>query len=299
MSGGVEEAQARARVGDDHAPERPAWLRPLAEGARRAPLGLLLAYASLLVLLLVVPLSVLLWRTASSGRLLETLAEPIVREALWLSVTTTLVTLGVTVVLGTPVAYLLARYRFPGRGILDTLLDLPMVLPPAVAGVALLFTFGRRGALGASLSAMGIEVAFSTAAVVLAQLFVSAPFYVKAAKAGFASVSPDLEAVSASLGVSDLRTFWRITVPLSAPAMVGGAVMAWARALGEFGATIMFAGNIRGRTQTMPLAIYTAMESDVRAALVLASLLVACSFAILVGFKALARLSFADDRPAR
>ncbi len=265
----------------------------------RGALVLLLGYASVLLAFLLVPLGILIARTVGDAGLLDQLRQPLVRQALRLSLATTLLTLALAVALGTPVAYLLARRSFPGRQVLDTMLDLPMVLPPAVAGVALLITFGRRGALGAWLSGLGIEPAFTTAAVVLAQLFVAAPFYVKAAKAGFESVSRDLEGVSASLGASDLRTFWRITVPLSMPALLGGMVMAWARALGEFGATVMFAGNVAGRTQTMPLAIYTAMESDLRAALVLASLLVVASFAVLLGFKAIARLSLADDRCLR
>ena len=142
---------------------------------------------------------------------------------------------------------------------------------------------------GAASTAHGIEIGFTTAAVVLAQLFVAAPFYVKAAKAGFESVDAELEHVSASLGVSGPRTFLRITVPLALPALLGGAVMTWARALGEFGASIMFAGNFTGRTQTMPLAIYVAMERDLGAALVLAAILVVVSAVVLLGFKALAR----------
>jgi molybdate transport system permease protein len=258
---------------------------------RSVPLSLiaLLGYSGALVLFLVAPLVVLLARTASTGDLLGYLTSGTVVEALRLSLLTTLLTLGATLVLGTPVAYVLARYRFPGRNLLDTLLELPMVLPPAVAGVALLITLGRRGALGPALSALGIEISFTTAAVVLAQLFVAAPFYVKAAQAGFESVDAELEHVSASLGVSGPRTFWQVTVPLALPALLGGAVMTWARALGEFGATIMFAGNFVGKTQTMPLAIYVAMERDLGAALVLAGILVLVSFAVLVGFKALAR----------
>jgi molybdate transport system permease protein len=252
-------------------------------------LALLFGYSTLLVAFLVVPLLVLLGRTAGTADLAGYLASPIVVEALRLSMLTTLFTLAVTVLLGTPLAYLLARYRFPGRDVLDTLVDLPMVLPPAVAGVALLMTLGRRGALGPALSAFGIEIGFTTAAVVLAQLFVAAPFYVKAAKAGFETVDTELEYVSASLGVSAPRTFWRVTIPLALPALLGGAVMTWARALGEFGATIMFAGNFTGRTQTMPLAIYVAMERDLGAALVLAALLVLASFVVLLAFKTLAR----------
>jgi molybdate transport system permease protein len=213
---------------------------------------------------------------------------------------TTACTLLVALLVGTPVAYLLARYRFRGHAALDTLIDLPMVLPPAVAGVALLMAFGRRGVAGPFLSdTFGIELPFTTAAVVLAQAFVATPFYVKAAKAGFEGVDRDLEHVSATLGVSRLQTFWSVTVPLSLPALLGGAVMAWARALGEFGATIMFAGNFIGRTQTMPLAIYQTMESgQLTAALVLSGILIVVSFSVLIVFKALARYATGGGRGA-
>ncbi len=241
-----------------------------------------------LVLFLVVPLLVLLGRTAVTGGLLSYLTSPVVVAALRLSLLTAGVTLLVTLVLGTPVAYLLARYRFPGRELLDTLLDLPMVLPPAVAGVALLMTLGRRGELGPALTAFGIEISFTTTAVVLAQLFIAAPFYVKAARSGFATVSPALEEAAAASGACPWQTFRRVTVPLARPALLAGAVMTWARALGEFGATIMFAGNFLGTTQTMPLAIYAAMERDLNAALVLASILLVLSFAVLGGLKACA-----------
>jgi molybdate transport system permease protein len=268
------------------------WVGRLSPG-----LVALLAYGAILLLFLLVPLLVVLWRMASGGQLGRYLTNPIVLDALRLSLVTTLVALVVAVLLGTPLAYLLARYQFPGRDAIDTLVDLPMVLPPAVAGVALLLTFGRRGAFGPTLSAFGIEIGFTTAAVVLAQVFVAAPFYVKAAKAGFESVDRELEYVSGSLGVSGLRTFWRITVPLALPALLGGAVMTWARALGEFGATIMFAGNFQGTTQTMPLAIYVAMERDLMAALALSSILIVASFAVLLGFKALARSTLAAGQP--
>jgi molybdate transport system permease protein len=210
-------------------------------------------------------------------------------SALWLSLVTTATTLALVVIFGTPTAYVLARREFRGKQLLDTLIDLPMVVPPAVAGVALLMAFGRRGLLGPWLSALGVELAFTTAAVVLAQAFVAAPFYVRAARAGFASVDTVLEGVSRTLGVSPLRTFWRVTVPLALPALLGGAVMTWARALGEFGATVMFAGNFVGRTQTMPLAVYQSMESDLNVSLTLSTILVVASFAVLFVFRVLVR----------
>lgn len=249
-----------------------------------------LALATLLLLLFVtLPLLALLLRVLSVNDLIGYLGRPVVRQGLQLSAITSLISLVLAVALGTPAAYLLARYRFPGRRVLDTLIDLPIVLPPSVAGIALLMAFGRRGLLGGALDSLGISIVFTAAAVVMAQTFVAFPFYVRAARAGFQGLTRDYEEVSATLGVSNLRTFWRITVPLVRPALLSGAVMTWARALGEFGATIMFAGNFIGRTQTMPLAIYSALESDLNAALVLALILVVFSFAVLLTFKLLAR----------
>ena len=193
------------------------------------------------------------------------------------------------VALGTPTAYLLARRRFPGRALVDAVIDLPIVLPPVVGGLALLLLLGRQGPVGGPLAGAGIDVAFTTAAVVLAQMFVAAPFYIRAARAGFESVDQRLEAVSATLGARPWRTFRRITVPLALPSLAGGAVMAWARALGEFGATIMFAGNVAGRTQTMPLAILEAMEADANAAIAIAVVLAAIALAVLIAFRGLAR----------
>ena len=169
-----------------------------------------------------------------------------------LSLETTTVTLLLTLVFGTPTAYLLARGTFPGKRLLDSVVDLPIVVPPAVAGVALLLAFGRQGLLGPTLNDLGIHLAFSTPAVVLAQLFVACPYYVRGARAGFLAVDRVLEDASTTLGYGGWGTFRRITVPLSLPSLVGGAVLTWARALGEFGATIMFAGNLMGVTQTMP-----------------------------------------------
>jgi molybdate transport system permease protein len=169
------------------------------------------------------------------------------------------------------------------------LLDLPMVLPPAVAGIALLVAFGRRGLVGAYLNELGITLAFTQTAVVLAQLFVAAPFYIKAAIAGFGAVDQDLEQAAALDGASGWGIFRYITVPLAWPTLFSGAVMTWARALGEFGATIIFAGNFPGRTQTMPLAIYIGFELDLNVALTLAVILLAISFGVLFIVKGLLR----------
>jgi len=252
-------------------------------GTRRLSLPLLLggAAAGLLVLLLAVPLVALVWRTLQLGALGPALHNPTVIAALQLSLLTACASLAVALVLGTPLAYALARVPFPGRGAVEALVEVPIVLPPAVAGIALLMAFGRRGLLGAALAEAGISLAFTTAAVVVAQCFVAVPFYVRSARAGFQGVDRELEQTAYTLGESPLGTFWRVTVPLASPSLLAGGVLCWARALGEFGATIMFAGSFRGRTQTMPLAIYGALESDLGAALALGTILVAVSVAVL------------------
>jgi molybdate transport system permease protein len=238
-----------------------------------------------LAVFLALPLLGLLTRAFGSGGLVDALARPIVLEALRLSAFTTVVVLGLSLLLGSPLALLLARRRFRGIGLLDSLVDLPIVLPPAVAGLALLLTFGRRGLLGTPLTALGIELPFTTAAVILASLFVAAPFYVRAARSGFLAVPRELEEAARVEGASEWQVFRFVTMPVAAPALFGGAILCWARALGEFGATIMFAGQFLGRTQTMPLAIYAALESDVDAALGLSVLLLAISFAVLIFFR--------------
>ncbi|MBC7342183.1 MAG: molybdate ABC transporter permease subunit [Clostridia bacterium] len=227
--------------------------------------------------------------STSMVEILASFRKPIVVEALRLSAVTTVISTVIVVALGLPLAYTLARTRFWGREIIDTLVDLPMVLPPSVAGVALLMAFGRRGLLGQYLAAWGINITFTAVAVVMAQVFVAGPFFIRSARAGFAQVDPFLEQASLTLGKSRGQTFWRITLPLSFPSLLGGVVMAWARALGEFGATIMFAGNLPGRTQTLPLAVYTAMESDLEAALAISALMIGLSFGVLLAVRWLTR----------
>ncbi len=247
--------------------------------SRRQIAWLLLGSLPMLVFLLV-PLVALLLRIPPA-QLLANLGSREVTQAISLSMVTTAITVAVSVLAGTPLAYLLARRRFRGRTALDTLIDLPMVLPPSVAGIALLVAFGRRGLVGQYLSVVGVELAFTTAAVVLAQVFVAAPFYIKAAAAGFAGVDRELEQAAALDGAGPLDVARYVTVPLAWTSLLGGAVMTWARALGEFGATIIFAGNFVGRTQTMPLAIYQGFEQDLNVALTLAVILLAVSFGIL------------------
>lgn len=245
---------------------------------------LFLLFAALLVLFLTLPLAALVIRALPLG--LNAWLGKETLDALQLSLTTASLATLLSCIIGTPVAYLLARENFRGKTIIDTLIDLPMVLPPAVAGIALLMAFGRRGVLGPTLDAFGIQLPFTTAAVILAEAFVAAPFYVRSAKAGFGGVDRKLEQTSALLGVSNLKTFFRITLPLAAPSLFGGMLMTWARALGEFGATIMFAGNFPGRTQTMPLAIYSGLESNLDTALALSMILVVVSFGILFAIRA-------------
>jgi len=241
------------------------------------------------VLFIAVPVGALVVRAAQSGQLLATVGQPVVRDALRISLTTSLATVAIVVLLGTPLAWLLARGRFPGRGLLDTLVDLPMVLPPVVAGVALLMAFGRRGVLGDALAGAGIDVAFTAKAVVAAQIFVSSPFYIRAARLGFQGVDPAMEEAAAIDGAGGLRTFFSVTLPLMLPSLVSGLVLCWARALSEFGATMMFAGNLQGTTQTMSLAVMTAMQSSLTTALAMSVVLLIVAAVVLFVFRTLTR----------
>ncbi len=250
---------------------------------------LLLALASVPMLVFFgLPLVALVLRV-SPAALLANLVEPTVARAIQLSLTTTLITTGLTILAGTPAAYLLARRRFPGRVLVDTLIDIPMLLPPAVAGIALLVAFGRRGLLGPYLDSANIELAFSTTAVVLAQMFVAGPFYVKTAITAFARVDREIEQAAAVDGANAFNIFRLVTLPLCWSMLFTGAVMTWARALGEFGATILFAGNFPGVTQTMPLAIYVGFESDFQGALTLSVMLLVMAFLVLVVVKGILR----------
>jgi molybdate transport system permease protein len=235
---------------------------------------------------LTLPLLALLLRAPPSD-LIANLSKPAVRQAIGLSLQTSSISTVLAVLMGVPVAYLLARRRFALHHIVDTLVDLPVVLPPAVAGVALLMAFGRRGLLGGLFAELGITIAFTTIAVIMAQVFVAAPFFIRSAVVGFAAIDAELEQAAAMDGANTWQVFRLMSVPLSWSALFSGAVMTWARALGEFGATIIFAGNFPGRTQTMPLAIYMGFEVDLDVALTLSVLLVGCSFGVLMLVKAL------------
>jgi molybdate transport system permease protein len=203
-------------------------------------------------------------------------------QALLLSMQTTVIALLMIVVFGTPLAYWLSKSRFRGKKIVEIVLQLPIVTPPAVAGVGLLLVFGQTGFLGRYLVSKGIHLAFNQAAVVLAQIFVSAPFYMSTARQAFDTVDEQLIDVSRTLGVTPWRTFWRVTIPLAWPGLVSGIALSWARALGEFGATMMFAGNLPGKTQTLPLAIYSAMQADMDVAIAISVLLLTVSFFLLL-----------------
>lgn len=239
-----------------------------------------------LFLFLILPIAALFLRT-SPAELIENLNQPQVLQAIALSLSTTATSTVIIVVIGTPVAYSLARNRVPYRRVVDTLIDMPTVLPPAVAGVALLMAFGRRGILGAALAGLGLQIAFSPVAVMLAQIFIAAPFYIKAATIGFAHIDIELEQAAALDGASSWEVFRYVTIPLSWTGLLSGSVMSWARALGEFGATIIFAGNLPGVTQTMPLAIYLGFQIDLDMALTLSVILIGFSFLALVVVKGL------------
>ncbi len=237
-----------------------------------------------LLLLIALPLISLFART-SPASLLANLNQRQVVQAAGLSLATSLTSTLITLAFGTPVAYWLARRRSRFYHIVDTLIDLPTVLPPSVAGVALLMAFGRRGLLGGALAAAGISLPFTAVAVIMAQTFIASPLYVKAATIGFAGIDPELKQAAALDGAGRRQIFRYIILPLSWMALLSGSVMTWARALGEFGATIIFAGNFPGRTQTMPLAIYIGFEIDLNVALTLAIILICFSFLTLVVVK--------------
>ncbi|MEX0683439.1 MAG: ABC transporter permease [Dehalococcoidia bacterium] len=238
---------------------------------------------------LCLPIVAIIEKAVRDTSFFDVVSSSEVTDALRLSLVTTSISLVLVVVFGTPVAYVMARTRFPGHALLDTLIDLPIVLPPAVGGLGLLMAFGRRGILGEPLSDLGIEVAFTTTAVVMAQTFVASPFYIRSARAGFEASGEELEHVARTLGSSRTGAFLRVAVPVAMPSLLAGAVMAWARALGEFGATIMFAGSFAGRTQTVPLAIYRLLETGVEAPLVLSTVLIVLSFSVLLAFRLLLR----------
>jgi molybdate transport system permease protein len=242
-----------------------------------------LATATALVFL-VLPI-VAIFVHVSPGRLIDQLSNPVVTDALIVSFKTTLVAQVLVLVFGTPTAYLLASRRFPGRTLAITLVELPLVLPPAVAGIGLLAAFGRFGLLGSALRAAGITLPFTQSAVTLAVAFVASPLYVRQAIAAFEAVDPNLAAAARTLGAGPARTFFRVVLPLARGGLVAGEALAFARGLGEFGATIMFAGSLQKVTQTLPLAIYAEFEVNFDVTLAISALLVLLSAAILISLK--------------
>jgi len=242
---------------------------------------------ALVLAFLVLPL-VAVFTLVPPRELLDQLSSPVVRDALSVTVKTNLVALALILGLGTPAAYLIATRVFPGRALVVTLIELPLVLPPAVAGIGLLAAFGRAGLLGDELGLLGITVSFTQTAVVLAVCFVAGPFYVRPAIASFEAVDPTLVAASRTLGAGPARTFIRIALPLAGGGLSAGAALAFARGLGEFGATIMFAGSLQGVTQTLSLAIYQEFDLNFDTALAISALLILVSAVLLLSVKAVA-----------
>lgn len=274
-AGRTGSAAAEARPSTRTATHRRGW--------GSAPL---VAVASLFALFLGLPVLTLLVRAVLDGSLSVAVVSPVVLDAVSLSLVTTAMSLVITVTLGVPLAFVLARRRFRGKGLLEALVDLPIVLPPSVAGLALLLVFGRRGLLAAPFGLLGISVPFTTVAVILAQTFVSAPFFIRSARTGFAGVDRDLEDAARVDGASERQLFRAITVPLAGAALAAGLVMSWARSLGEFGATIMFAGNVEGRTQTLPLVVYGEFQGgSLDASIAAAAMLVLAAFGVLVAVR--------------
>jgi molybdate transport system permease protein len=256
---------------------RPGWFPAL--------LALALALA---LSFLTLPL-VAIFVHSSPGELLGSLGDPAARDALRLSLETSAIAIALIALVGTPAAYLLATRSFRGRALVATLLELPLVLPPAVAGIGLLAALGPNGLLGGALADAGVQLVLQTAGVVVALTFVSAPFHLRAAQSAFAAVDPRWREASRTLGAGEARTFARVAVPAALPGLGAGLALAWGRALGEFGATLMFAGSFRGITQTAPLAIYAEFATDFDSALALSAVLVAVSGALLLTMKLLTR----------
>ncbi len=263
----------------------PRWKR--ASWPLRAASFLLPIFLALPLLSLVLRLDPGLW--------LARAASPMALRALVLTLETTAVSTALCAALGLPLAWLLARHRFRGSDALDTLVDLPVTIPPVVVGVALLLAFGRQGLVGRGLDLFGVRIAFTSVAVVMAQTTIASPFFVRAARAGFEAVDPALEQAALTLGASPWRVFWTVSVQLARPALFAGLVLCWARALSEFGATMMFAGNFPGRTQTLSLAVMSAMESDLDTAVTVSSLSLLLGLGALLVARGVARRWWVSD----
>ena len=266
-------------------PGRRPTTRTQAGSSLRSIPPVVIVVAAIAVALLALPVVALLVKAIGGGALAGALSDPAIVAALRLSLITTGVSLVITVVLGTPLAFVLARRRFPGSPLVEAIVDLPIVLPPSVAGLALLLAVGRRGLLGDPLHAVGIELPFTTIAVILAQTFVSAPFFIRGARSGFVGVDSDMEDAARCDGADEWAVVRRITVPLAGAALASGLVLSWARAMGEFGATIMFAGNVQGLTQTLPLVVYSEFQSSLDASIAAAAILVLAALGVLLAIR--------------
>jgi molybdate transport system permease protein len=280
-AGGVKR---RDKVGSTITPPRGS--DTLASGLAVASLALLAGFISLPLISLVV------W-TVDKGAW-RAMASPVAVDALLLSVRTTAMTMAILLLVGTPAAYVLARADFRGNRVINTLIDIPVVLPPSAAGIALLLAFGRLGLVGQYMNVFGITLSFTTAAVVMAEVFVAAPFYLRQAATGFGAVDRTVEEAAMVDGAGHWGRFFRVTVPLALPALLAGALTAWARALGEFGATIIFAGSFRGVTQTIPLAIFAEFQRDLDAAVALSVLVLGFAFAVILAVRYLTAGSTGD-----
>jgi molybdate transport system permease protein len=262
------------------------------EIALKAGLAVLLISAFIFIAL---PVASLFFKSPLDTTL-RAMHDPVVTDALKLSLMTSTLTTITIVLMGTPIAYVNARFRYFGKEIADSIIDLPVIMPPAVAGIALLMAFGRMGILGHYLNAFGFSIAFTTLAVVMAQVFVSSPFYIRQARTSFEDVDLAFENAARTLGATWIFAFFHVILPIALNGLISGAIMAFARSLGELGATIMFAGNFQGRTQTMPLAIYTAMQGDLDVSICLALILVAISFVVIALVKMLTRRVYKNAR---
>ncbi len=258
-----------------------------ASGLAVAALALLAGFVSLPLLSLVV------WTVNEEAW--RAMVSPVAVDALLLSARTTAITMVILIVVGTPAAYVLARVDFRGNRVINTLIDIPVVLPPSAAGIALLLAFGRLGLVGKYLEVFGVTLTFTTAAVVMAEIFVAAHFYVRQAATGFGAVDRTVEEAALVDGASRSTVFFRVTIPLAFPALVAGALTAWARALGEFGATIIFAGSFRGITQTIPLAIFAEFQSDIDAAVALSVLVLGFAFVVILAVRYLTAGTTANE----
>ncbi|HEU5243982.1 MAG TPA: ABC transporter permease [Gaiellaceae bacterium] len=282
---GAEEAARRGLPAD------PALIRRALAGAG------VFAAATVAFAFLLFPI-VAIFARVSPGRLAAQLSHPVVTDALLLSLRTSAIAQALVLLLGTPAAYLLATRRFRGRSLAVVLVELPLVLPPAVAGIGLIAAFGRFGLLGGTLDALGVQLGLTQAAVVIAVAYVSSPFYVRQAIAAFEAVDPNLVAASRTLGAGRVRTFFRVVLPLARRGLAAGEALSFARGLGEFGATIMFAGSLQGVTQTLPLAIYAAFNvqpDGFTTALAMSALLVVVSGALLLALRVF--LQWQPSRP--